>query len=159
MDVSSARQAFFKAAEGKGGTCPCCDRWGRINPYHLNSGMARGLIWLYHWNRVNGWHSYCHLPSQANRMVLTANSMGKLRHWGLVIRDINNHTKKAKSGMYRISQAGRWFIDGKTKAPEKIWIYNDEPYSRAEKLITIQQALGEKFDFEKVMNDHYQEAK
>ncbi len=144
--LTAARARFFEEARGKGATCPCCDRWGKINPYHLNSGMARCLIWLYHWNRKNP-RQYCHLPTQADRTVLTSNSTGKLAHWGFTEVDPN------KRGAHRITLAGVDFVRDRLKAPEVVWVYNNEVQGRAVKQVGIRDALGDKFDYDAMMGE------
>ncbi len=153
--LSEARNRYFIAAEAQGGVCPCCDRWGKYNSYTLNSGMARSMIWLFQWHMKNGILIYCHLPTQADRTVLTSNSIGKLRHWGLVEREPSDDPAKPKSGSYRLTAHGIEFVYGRIDATRKIFIYNDRLVGRGEDQTNIRQALTDKFNYQELMGDYY----
>ncbi len=156
LTLQAARADYFEAAEStEGGTCPCCDRHGKVNANYLRSGITRGAIWLYNWHCDESFSRFCHLPTQAPRYVLTSNNMGKLRHWGVVEREVvetDDGHKHEKSGRYRLTSYGRAFIQGTVRAPECIFTYNDEVWGKGDDLVTVRQALGKSFNYDEIIH-------
>lgn len=75
----------------------------------------------------------------------------KLVHWGLIEPVPNDDPKKHMSGFYTITAAGVAFVEGQSQVPAKISYFNYTVYRRSGRLITIQQALGKKFDYAELM--------
>lgn len=152
LSLQYHREHYTEKLKGKGGYCPCCDRWGKYNAYTLNSGLVRCLIWLRNWN-VKHPGQYCHLPTQGDRMVLTCNGTGKLVKWGFV------EMKPEHRGHYRITENGRLFLENDGATHKKLWVYDNEVKARSEKMTTARQALGVKFDYDLMMQERYDEAR
>lgn len=153
VDLKDARREFFIEYKTAGGAiCPCCDRYGKLQPRLLNSGEAQCLIWLYrrserddHWNDRDS----------APRHVLKCGEIAKLAHWGLAVQKPNvDDPKKKESGMWKITRRGRSFVLGRLKVWSHALVYNKTCWGfKKKKRVDILDALGERFDYEKLMRE------
>lgn len=150
--LQQMRRWYFASCRESGMTvCPVCDRPGKVYANHLNAPMAFTLIWLYRNTKPGG--EYKHLATASNRKVLTANKVGFLLYWGMVERAQNDDTTKGKSGAYRITQKGVRFVLRQATADRTVFTYNNDEIDRDCEQITIEDALGKKFDYTKLMED------
>lgn len=146
-----ARIEWAKTIKGKGGRCPCCHRWGKINARALNSTMARSLIWL---TRVRG-HEWIDVPKMAPRWLVQTNQLASLRWWDLVERS-ESHTPEVKhSGLWRTTSQGRLFVGRHISVPKKVYVYDGEVVAKSEDGVMIDGALGKHFDYSEMMADTY----
>jgi hypothetical protein len=147
VDLVDARAQFFHdAAKPKGTYCPCCDKFGKVYVRPFNSGMARTLVWLYQNAR-----GFVHLPSTAPKSILTDNQVGKLAFWYMAENEVNEDTKKKRSGVWRITSVGIDFVEGNKTVPSHVVEYNHEVWHYSDDFISIEHALGEPFDYRKLM--------
>ena len=73
----------------------------------------------------------------------------------MIERQVNEDTSKKTSGMYKITELGKVFVNMKVSVPKSVHIYNARKYGESTEMITIVDALGTKFDYEKLMNNEY----
>ena len=138
-------KSYLRKKLDKGITCPCCNQTVKMYKVKLTTGMAQVLIKFY---KNKGWKH----PIEDFKTI--NGDYAKLRHWGLVEKHGGEHESDVKSnGLWRITLKGIDFIQGSVKVPEKIKLYNNNFYGfDGDKMITIRQALGNKFDFEELIN-------
>jgi hypothetical protein len=143
---------FLRTLPAGGAVCPCCLRFAKVYRYKITSGMARCLIWLVgqgpKYADVGGW---VHLPEKAPRHVLTSNSIGKLKYWGLVEAKFNEDSRKKESGIWRPTQDGLRFVRRQQTVHSHAVVYNDELLRFDGEGIEIKTALKNPFDYEKLM--------
>ena len=128
--------------------CPCCLRWAKEYNRKLNSGMAASLCWLYR-QRRKGWVDVANGP----KYILKSREIGKLEHWGLVQRKPHKEGDQGKkfSGFWRITEMGERFVKGLTVEPSHVVLYANVLQDVSDKLTTIIEALGDKFDYNELM--------
>jgi hypothetical protein len=137
----------------KGFICPCCGSFCKTYHRKLNSSMTQVLILIYKSCKLDYFHVENMLKS-LNKGDLRAD-FHKLRHWGLIKKKVENREDgSARNGFYRITPAGIMFVEGKITVRETILIFNNEFKGFEGENINIYQALGNKFDYNKLMNNN-----
>ena len=129
------------AAEGV--ECPCCGQLAKIYRRKLYSSMAYALIIIY-----NAKRDWLHVPSLLNGKgsVARGGDFAKLVYWGLI------EPNPKEKGYYRITQKGINFAECRIAVPAAIFVFDGEPLSAdEEEMITINDALGERFSYEELM--------
>ena len=157
----SLSEAHFWANLDEGTTCPCCGRYAKRYKRRIHAGMARVLVQLYHLTRTGSWADY------RKACVVDGKIMGRdftiLRYWGLVEQladggpDLSGIpgeiAEGSGSGLWRITALGQQFVNGRCTVPRWVEVFNDQPGAMATEQITVQQALGKKFNYEELMQE------
>lgn len=134
-----------------GGHCPCCDRWGKIYSRSLNKTMAKSLLWLAK-NSANG--EWVDVPLRGPRWLVRSNQLPTLRWWGLVERHGNDDPTQKHSGLWRATDKGIQFAQGRITVPKKVFTYNAEALEFGGDDVTIKDCI-DKFDYAEVMEEQY----
>lgn len=143
----------------KGAICPCCNRLTKMYSRKITSAMAYGLILIYHefqqehpkmvWLHIeNFFKAISGLPSSVRADI------PKLRFWDLIQPDGEEcEDGNPNTGMYKITEQGKLFVEGKILVNSHINVYNNKMYGfHAEATpVNITQALGSKFKYEELM--------
>jgi hypothetical protein len=134
-----------------GTRCPCCARLCRLYPRKLNSGIARSLIWL-----VKSYEDYprwIDVPAEGTKVVTRSRELGKLVHWGLILRRPNDNPRKKTSGLWKPTQAGIDFVYDRVTVVSHVYLtYDNILRGYSKKQISIQDALGQHFHYQELMN-------
>lgn len=148
---------WFQGRLNDGAICPVCDRYAKIYNRKLNANMADILICIYKIDRKdepeNGWFRVTEAVLEYKRNSLNQ-EYSKLRWWGLL-----EQKRQAKedgnpcSGYWRITDRGRDFVRMKAVVPRTILMFNNKflGFEKQTDTITINQALGDKFDYNELM--------
>lgn len=138
--LASAKGRWQALIEGEGGRCPCCGRWGKVYRRPLNARMAAAMIWL---SQNGGLTDWVHLPTKAPRWITRSYQTANLRWWGLLERKPNDPevSDTSTSGLWRLTQKGIDWINGRTTVPKFLWTYDDAVVREDEPLITVQECL------------------
>ena len=153
------RKEWRTTIEGEGGHCPVCDRWGKIYTKRITKTMVKRLAAM---ARVcGGKREWVYLPDITQAVGLAAYSVTALKHWGLVeqrvsetVLDENNKPvlgDKKTSGFWRVTQAGVSFLDGRTRVPKYLLVYNDTTIDSSQDSIGVQECMGEHFNYGEMM--------
>jgi len=131
-----------------GSDCPCCGQYVKLYRRKLNSSMARGLIELYRWSLEKGEQTWAKIRDDLDVPELLSRQIPTTRYWGLVERsgdaaDDGNPSQ----GLYRLTDLGRAFVNGKVAVPMRAYVYNDKLRGRSKQTCTIVDALTEKFSY------------
>lgn len=137
-------KAWLRTKVDKGGTCPVCEQHVQVYRRKLNSGMARSLIQMY---RAGG-RDYIHLPTTIGAR---SREEGKLRYWGLVEEAPVEREDGGRAGYWRVSAVGELFVLGQTKVYSHARVYNGKCLGLVGDMISIQDALGSRFDYRELM--------
>lgn len=165
QDLLDQRQEFFDGLAG-GTICPCCERYAKRYRRKIHSGMARVLINLYQLTKHGSWVDYRRACLVDGRLI--GRDFTILRYWGLVEQcqdpkwvasekgtqtsDNSELEQRPGSGLWRVTQHGREFVQGTDKAAAWVEVFADKVVGRAESTIDIHQALGAKFNYTELMN-------
>jgi hypothetical protein len=147
--LSQARKEVMDSLDD-GTTCPCCDKYVRRYKRKFNSTMARSLLWLVEANRLiaDGW---VNVPYVAPRWLVQTNQLPTVRWWGLIERHPNTDSTTKHSGLWRPTDAGIAFAAKESKIIASAITYNGNVTGFTGGEIDIEDALGEKFDYSKMM--------
>lgn len=142
----------------EGARCPCCDQHAQVYWRTLNSGMAIGAIRLWRWHQKNGNDQYAHLPSVIGRRSAEE---AKLRYWNLIEEATVKREDGGRAGYWRLTADGQRWVSGQIALPKYVQVFDGKalgpPHSisrsgRMMDPMTIQDALGKKFNYEAMMN-------
>jgi len=150
--LAQARKEFNDKLR-EGSVCECCDRLGKIQKEGFISCMAVTLIRLYHFNRSSP-GAWMHIAKQLP-YSMHQGRYGKLVHWGMAEakkgqKDDGNPNK----GLYRITEAGKAFVERRVRVNKYMFLYNDTPYDldEGDGQISIDEALGKGFNYGELMS-------
>jgi hypothetical protein len=150
---------FMRPRLKEGVACPCCYQPVKLYKRPLSSSMAYGLILINkEFNENNDIQlQWLHLEEFfKNIKDLPSSVRGdvpKLRFWGLIepssecMGDGNPN-----SGLYRITDLGRKFAEGKVLLQSSVKLYNNKFYGFAGPEIDIFGALKNKFKYDEIVN-------
>jgi len=147
--LETEKHRVMEEARDKGCDCPVCGQFVKVYKRKINSFMARQLIHM-HKNYGNG--QWVH----ARNLVLGSTSCGdlsKLSYWGLIQKQPHNEGDDGKktSGFWRITDKGNEFAAGRGYVEAYAMVYNGRCLELTGEPVTIQQCLGDKFDYMELM--------
>jgi hypothetical protein len=141
----------------EGADCPCCNQFVKLYKRKLNGSMSLALIYIYKYFESNPAEQWLHVPSYLSRIISGATVRGgdwsKLRYWGLIEDQKGTRDDGSERvGNYRITEEGKKFVQGLTRVPRHVFLYNQEPVKRRdEETTSIQESLGEDFNYNELM--------
>ena len=152
--ITEAQERLEEAAIGKGTNCPCCGQFVKVYRRNFHTAMAMGLIHLYQAHCLHGFEDFIHTPSMLNGKgaVARGGDFAKLEYWGLI--EPQKHERRdgsTRTGMWRITQLGRDFVEDKMRVPKHIFLYNSQLVGVEHETISIREALGQEFDYGALM--------
>jgi len=135
--------------------CPLCNGFAKIYRRKITGSMAASLIVLYfEHRRRRSWKSWIHFEtvtaSLSRKAALRVRSrmLSVLRFWKLV----ECKTKgEGLRGYFRITPAGRRFVEEKLRVRRSAYIYNNYGLGLDGGKVGITDVMGEKFDYEELM--------
>ncbi len=156
-NVQVLKTALFTPEHLKKGTsCRVCNQHVQMYRYKINGKAAKCLISLFWLDVQSPSKIWFHVESDIG-VAGTSGHWAKLRHWELIEempKDQNDKEKKT-SGYWKITPKGRDFVRGTIKLPIYVKLYNHSSYgydTAGGKLSSIQEALGNKFNYHELMN-------
>jgi hypothetical protein len=135
----------LRIAENGGGECPCCRQRVQVYERTINAGMARALI--------NQWRAVGQDWAKTRMLWTMTHEGAQLQWWGL-IEPGQARSDGGKGGEWRITDSGRDFVLGRLSCPRYAKVFDgqllglDASYG----YVTIQDALGTKFDYSSLMS-------
>ena len=142
---------FLKRGSNKGCKCPACDQYVKVYKRPLNSGMARILIEMYKLGDSEYHHIKDHLRKEG---LKNGHDWTLLRFWGMIDPMIKEEEDSGatKLGLWRITDTGKQFVEGKIRVSRRVRIYNKKMLGfEPNEMTTIQDALGDHFSYEQLM--------
>lgn len=147
--LGAARRWLREQAATDGAPCPCCRQFTKVYRRGISAGMARLLILAYRQHGTDEWH----LPT----LVGASGDNAKLAHWGLIAAIPGERGDgSARTGWWRLTDLGVQWVLGQASVPRYIQLYDGRFRgfdTTAEQQWTVRDALGEKFDYAKLMAD------
>lgn len=142
-----------KIFEG-GAACPCCSQFAKVYRRAFNSSMAYAIIVFAKHLKVGEWIKIPDVLVKGNHTaIIRSREWSRLQHWGMLEASAALREDGAKeSGVYRLTELGKAFAEGKAVAPRAVYMYDEKLLSVDDQLISIREALGTKFDYEKLMS-------
>jgi len=141
---------YVKNNAGKGVYCPCCEQFAKIYKRKLNSGMAASLVWLVRTYLEK--QNWIYVWKIAPKFILRSAEIGKLAHWELAIQKTNeDDDSKRTSGLWKPTEKGIKFVRRRISVPSHVFLYDNHVQGFTNDLITIDDALGNKFNYRELM--------
>lgn len=115
--------------------------------------MAHSLILIYKLNLNN--NDFIHVQQKFSEMGIRATSLDyiQLARWGFIEPKSSDRDPQADdAGFWRITNTGKYFVQGITTAPRDVYVYNNHTEKWGIELTDIHKALGTKFDYQQLLN-------
>lgn len=141
-----ARTGWDTTIKGKGGFCPCCDRWGKVYKLKLNKSLARALHWIASNGDASGWVD---VQNNAPRWMLKSKTYSLLAHWGLI------ESRLQRSGIWRATAKGTLFVAGLDTAPAAVYVFDDKVVGVDSTQVTYTSCLGVDFNRDELLTTRY----
>lgn len=152
ISLASAKNSLMRQVK-KGAVCPCCERWTKVYSRKITNSMAYGLILL-----SKSTERRVHLENYFKSLNIPASiraDIPKLRFWGFILPLVGDKSDgNPHNGYYAVTRKGKQFVNGEIQVQSHIEIYNNEYIGDSEsgRLISIKQALGNKFSYEELLS-------
>lgn len=152
FETMKGAKAYLRENLEKGVNCPCCGQFVKLYKRKLNSGMAYGLIQVFKLSQEKdgGWF---HINELLERKIASSQlEIPRLQYWRLVEQkeNVDDPTKK-HTGFWRLTDRGHAFAIGQIYVKKHVYIFNGKCFGFSSEDTTIQEALGDKFDYEELM--------
>lgn len=137
--LAEARDEVFTGMlRSKGAICPCCEQKAKLYKRQITSSMAFQLVCLSKFKTPD----FVHVEDWRSRVSSDGGTMGggehsRLRFWDLIITN--------GKGGWRITDAGREFVAGRTTYQKFARIYNGSMYGFAGPQVSIHDCLGARY--------------
>jgi len=138
--LGEAREWLRLRTEG-GASCPCCTQFAKVYRRRINSAMARGLATLFR----NAGQTFSHTPT-----LVRSHEFAQLQWWELieaddVVRDVG------RSGMWRVTDKGRAFLQETITVPKYARVYDQRLLDLVGDEVGIRDALGSRYKLEDLL--------
>ena len=144
------KREFMNALKsGESMDCPCCGRFAKVYKRRMHHGIARALIRLFMASAQNP-KEYLHFTAFCDS--ITGCDFTIARHWGLIEDAAQDDDEKKTSGLWRLTTAGRDYVAGRSTLPKYVLLYNDETLGFEGQHITINDCIGDKFNYREMMD-------
>jgi hypothetical protein len=142
---------FFRDLQEGPTVCPCCYRPASLDVRRVHAVQARALI------------AHCQIQEKENRAVHfreLRKIAGELTDYpvlgwfGLIVAEPNEKDPAKKSpGLWRVTELGFDFVQGRYRVPEKIVRWNKRAIRFEGDTRAISDVLGEPFDYRTIVAD------
>ena len=152
METIEQARLYLRENLNTGTTCPCCKQMVKLYKRKITGVTAAGLTILYRNNKRVGFMQYVSVPELLTDKKYT--DVTKLYYWDLIepLRSSREDGSK-RVGMWRMTQKGIDFVEGKIAVDKNVFVYNNKVYRRSEEKATIRDCFGLKFNYEELMSD------
>jgi len=129
-----------------GVVCPVCGRIAKQTRKIFSTAMAYWIVWLVKvWFKKENWVSVNDGPLIGK---INGGDFEKLVYWNLMER---KDSPKLEYGYCRPTRRGISFVRGELEIYSHVVVYDDQARGFVGRMITIQEALGPKYDYDKLM--------
>ena len=141
----------------EGVECPCCTQF--VKQYHrkITSSMAYGLILVYRYFENHPEEQYVHISDYLNSLdipgaIRNTGDITKLKYWDMIEEKVQMRDDGSKhAGYWAITERGRQFGRGEITVESHVKLFNSKSYGLTGEQTSIQEALGEKFNYTELM--------
>ena len=159
-DLESAKK-WVQENLRQGVQCPCCGKLAKVYKRKLNATMAYALVRIYMYFKANPSEPWLHVPEFLVRVkgdsTIAGGDVAKLRYWGLL--DAKSDLSRdqlpdgaERMGYYRLTDLGKRFVEGNIAVPRCVYLYNQLLLRTSDDLATIREALGSRYNYDKLLN-------
>lgn len=143
---------FIRARMNDGIDCPCCGRLVKSYKFTLLGTMAATLMWIVAKAKQTN-IPWVHLNNpEAPPWVKADRNYPRLAYWDLAVaREQAEKDEKRCSGYWKATKLGMDFVYNRAKVPRHIIAYNNIPYEQAIEMVSIQDVMKKKFNYEEML--------
>ena len=149
--VTKAKQWIIEMAVAmKTCKCPVCGQTVKLYPRKLSSALARFLIDIYNLTadrKPDGRWINVSKDLIVNSDHHITRDYSILRFWGLL------ESSAEDAGMWRITESGIAFVEGRMVAPQIAYVYNNHCVRLSETTTDFKGALGSKFGIPEIFEE------
>lgn len=147
-------RAYLKqgATSSEGVGCPCCGRLAKVYKRKLHTEMALFLIGLVKkYKKTRDWINVRDVIPGGDKSAKASSDGAYLVHWRLIEPQPKPEGGK-RQGFYRPTDRGIQFAEKKIRVPSHVALFDNKVVGWNDKLVYIDEALGDKFDYEELMS-------
>lgn len=148
--IRSLKEEWKKEIEGKGGQCPCCEKFGKVYKMKMSQHLALCLRWIFIHGDADGWVD---VQNSAPRWMMKSKTYPLLEHWNLI------ESKGHRSGVWKVTSRGIEFVHGYRTVPVAVHIYDNRIWGFEKSETDFKSCFGKHFDFEEMMEGEFNWAK
>jgi len=152
--VDEAKEWLRKEIFEEGALCPCCTQFAKVYRRPFNTAMAYAIIVFAQRLKVGVWTDIPEfLEAEKHSGIVRSREWTRLRFWKLIEpkEDEIREDGSEKTGIYRLTQAGRDFAFGVTEEAHSIFMYDGRMLRKSPEMVSIREALGKKFNYDELM--------
>ena len=156
--IHEVREYFSETIrQGKSAFCPCCDRIVKVYKRTVTSSMAYGLIMVRnYWGLLGPGFPWFHMENFFKDLDIPNSIRGDMPKWVLweCLEKATGEKDDGNpnNGMYRLTMRGLEFVHDKIKMRKYVRVYNNVTYGFDGPLVSIKEALKDKFNYEELMH-------
>ena len=159
-DSLADAQQFVNDRLDVGVVCPCCTQRAQAYRRTIHASMATALIRIYHETAFTYITPPPHIVMDFGEAwvrfadVLAHNQIAdaaKLRYWGLLVEQPETRLDGGRRGLWRITYRGYEFVRGEMSVPRYAVVFDGNLLQLEGEPVTIQQCLGNAFDYSALM--------
>jgi hypothetical protein len=137
--------------KSKGYTCDCCGLFVKSYRRSFNSNMGIAILTLYKYGEGKYQHMEELLQSKG---LKRCGDFSYLRFYGLIEKlEAKRNDGSSRNGKYKITGRGTAFAECKLTVQKHFIIFNNTLEGFSGEEITVKDALGEKFNYEQLMQE------
>jgi len=135
----------------EGTECPCCGQFVKLYERKLNVGITLFLIGLYKLDpQGTSFHHAKEVLKQIDAFT-TSRDYSILEYFKLIRSMPNTDNEKRTSGYWQLTQLDKDFVLDNAEVPSHVRIFNNKSYGATGAMITIREALHNKFNYDELM--------
>jgi hypothetical protein len=155
MNINFLKHQVFTPENMKNSCkCPVCNQNVKLYKKKIDSMMAFYLTKLYRISMKNPSKVFFHVEDDLKVVNKLGGSWAKLRYWNLIVQKPKDETDTIRrtSGMWRITDTGKMYAEGKLSLPKYIKLYNQTFYGFEGERVDIRSSLTDKFNYMELMS-------
>jgi hypothetical protein len=138
---------WLRARVDKGTRCPACEQDAKVYRRKIYAGMVKALVLMYREGDFSR-RLYVHVPSID---PARGGDVAKLEFWGLIEEERVKREDGGRAGFWRVTARGEDFLQRKTMVPKYARIYDGRLLNLLGPLVGADDALGERFKLDELM--------
>lgn len=155
MKTIQEAKLYLRANFRKGCKCPCCNQRVQVYRRSINLNMVKALCYIYSISLKKG-VEYIHVQKEFAELGLRATGMDyiQLARFGLISESTTETPNEGikSSGMWKITQSGILFLNGKCSVPDYVDVYDNKTIGFSSTVKRIDQ-ITKTFNYKELFNN------
>jgi len=138
--------------EPGGAICPLCRQHAQVYKWSLYSTAAHALILFL---RLGARKTPIHTSRIKDLGHRGQGDINRLRLWGFAVEERVRRPDDGRAGFWWITSKGEDFAQMRMTVPKHVWVYATRVLRHEGDPITIEDALGTKFNYRELMDGNW----